>query len=316
MSTSINNLVSVSSLLLTCSFLSSCSQERELEKSVDSKLAVSTDTIPERLPVHKTGWQLGLPGSRFEYDDSFQRQFIHSYREHGVDVFTKEFSDGVWYTWQKSFSTSFGIEMIRGRDSENYVIGGTDELTNETVIEGWRFTTPSGGLVAKRIPETSGPIGTPIPLTTPDLDLVGGLFIQPSERVLSSPPQKSVLYRGAGIHIGTFLVDPEGRFLIVQDSVTGGIYQLVNQQLVLLVDPQEYPNLLKFKSIDFYQYSNHDRILAVRTGGHPHKMIAIYDSENDGNFETISEMAIDEFNDTFPFYWTDDQVEPLYGFVY
>lgn len=309
------NLRSSSTLLLGVVLAStSCLQQssRSAAASVDNDFI---DFVEEQAPRKASGWQLGDPGSRFEYSPLFERKFFYSDYEYGVDVFTKELWDGVWYTWQKSFSTSFGIELIRGSSSEEYVVGGFDELTGETVLEGWKFTTPSGGYAALRNSESIEPIGVPCPITTLEIDLVDSIFVAPSDREVVSPPQKRVLFRGSGIRIDNFIADPEGRFLIIHDRLTNRLYQLRNQQLFLIADPQEFPILVKAKNLEVYQDSNTDRVLVVRASGTPPMLVVLYDSDNDGMFETITEMNEIEFNETFPFYWVDESSPPSYEIV-
>lgn len=252
----------------------------------------------------------------FRYSDYFERVFLYSTGEYGVDVFSREFFDDTWYQWQKSFSTSFGIEQVVGRTSEEYVIGGYDEQTGETVFELWKFQTPDGSYQSRRLPEGIIPVGTEAPLTQADVDLVGSIFIPPAERVVVSPPIRKVLYRGDGVRIREFVVDPDGRYLVVLDDVTDNLVQISNGEINLIGDSEIVPLLEGALEPRYYQHGTYDRILFFMTmTAYPHQVLLVHDFENDGVIDFVGGVDQTEFMDSFPQTWSSAGGQPDYLLV-
>jgi hypothetical protein len=243
-----------------------------------------------------------LASFKLRYSPDFSRKIAFDFHEYGLDILTSELHGGVTYKWQKSFSTSYAIEHVTDQTSERYVIGGLDEQTGEAVIEGWQFTTPTGGYIAKRSPSTAFPIGTPTPLSILAVTIEGGIFIPPSQRSMVAPPQKMVLYRGTGIYgLRALIVDPEGRYVLAQDDSTGSIYQVVNQQLSLLASVQEFPLLADNFLMEFFSDGTSDRVsLVFMESTFDELVLVLHDGDNDGIFDPPVQDTIDNVQTVFP----------------
>jgi len=243
------------------------------------------------------------------YSPVFERRIGFYYHGNEAVLLTRERHNGVSYEWSQSFNVPFAIEHIVDQTSENYVIGGIDEETGETVIEEWRLNTPSGGYVGNRSPAVGIlPIGVPAPFTTLEVSIVDEVFIPPESRSLVEPLQRGELYRGKElVGLRRIVADPEGRYILAQDKATGSIYKICNQNLRLLAGVEDFPRLADNNWLeDFLSYGNEDRVAIVFLDSTDEESVLVmHDPDNDGLYEPPVLMTPEEAEAAFPIFSPD-----------
>ena len=227
----------------------------------------------------------------------------YDYHEAGIDFYTREVVQSGTYTWQKSVTTPLLVECISSRIAEEAFVAGLDPLTNEIVIERWSYSPPTGSLASSHSISPSAQ-GQSIDLLDTDISIVGGTFIPPSQRTLPQP-SKQTIYRGgdfSGIH--SMSVDPEGRFLLLQDSSSFEVYQLFpGNPPVAIVSQDDYPEIDGTYQLQApYQLGTLDRVYIV--GGWPQfggtQKIVFHDPDNDGTFDPPINLTHKEFYEAYP----------------
>lgn len=233
--------------------------------------------------------------------DGLIRTATWSHHEQGIDFLTRETVNAEQYAWGRAVTTPLKIEAVTCRIAEDVYVGGIDPLTGEVVLARWSYSSPQGALASSH-PRYPGTVGQPLTLFDTTVEVVGNTFIPPAERDLPQPT-KQTLYRGNDILGIRFMEpDPEGRFLIVQDSVHGELYQFVpGQPPVKILDKAIYPELDYLDLSLCRQQGTSNRIYCLE--GWPDRFgeaIVLLDSNNDGVFDPPLILTMGEFFSEYP----------------
>ena len=211
------------------------------------------------------------------------------------------------------------VVASRGTPHEIYVAG--QDLSGEDVVERWSFPGDPGGYRVTRSLHAGVPLGTPAPLSTATISIVGGgAYVAPRARTRLDPVREEV-YRGDAIG-GTrcLVVDPEGRFLLVlsEGSALLRVRSLGPDAVVEpLLTVQEVPQLGHVSEVRVLQHPSEGRKVLLRSAPWADEAhhVLLGDAENDGVFESLRAFAGRSFASS-PYAsvrWADDFFHYRFG---
>ena len=204
----------------------------------------------------------------------------------------------------------FGIRCVAARHAhELFVSGRDDEAGVADIIERWELPAEVGGYGVSRPPSTS-PVGEPFETPEPELTVAGppGTTYVRIDRRTPLPPTRTEVYRGnelAGLRL--LVADPDGRFLIGLggDHVLRMVTLGKPPRVSTLLHPDEHPGLEHVLAIAAKQHATEGRIVILHPDsayGAPY--VLLHDAENDGVFERVRTLTIDEYRASS--YWPDE----------
>lgn len=240
------------------------------------------------------------PGPTFSFSTQFRKKFVFSVGDRLVEVVNRESVDGKWFVSSHEFTSSVEIRKILCRTSADVYLCGYDPKTGESVLERWRFTEPKGGYAMQRSVGEMKPIGTAMPFSVTEVGIVGEEWLPPEAREETPAPERTELFRSSEISIFDFFVDPEGRYILIQDDLSAGIFQLVDQELNPVASLVDFPRLPQAISLDAYQRGTEDRVICFYTVGNGAlDYMTLHDANNDAHFETVELMPDSHFQSLF-----------------
>lgn len=250
-----------------------------------------------------------LPRHSMSYDrksifskGGLDRFATYSYHEPGIDFYTREEVPSGRYSWEKSVTTPFLVEAVSCRKAEEMFVAGRDEMTGEIVIERWSYLAPTGSLASVHA-SYQGTLGQSRPLLATTVEVIGGTFIPPKDRNIPQPVKQTV-YRGSDFSgVKSMCADPEGRFLLVQDSASFDVYQLVpGTPPVAIVESSDFPELnASFFLGPPFQLGTMERVFTLQgMPGFGADVFVFHDSDNDGNLEPPVLLTLLEFWTNYP----------------
>jgi hypothetical protein len=211
--------------------------------------------------------------------------------------------DGTWERVQHEFETSFEVDAVDGRQTDEFYVAGRTR-TGEDVLEKWSFETQTGGRFFS-IAAVSTPIGKPaaaVPTTRSGL-MGGGSYVPVADRPSIPKPIRRELYRGNAFSGAVDLsADPEGRFVIVLANHPRAIHRVPIETGVLpsvLYTTDALPALAHADGIHRRQHSSFGRVYVLRGGRSwltgARSRLLLVDRDNDGAFEKAETWSDSEY---------------------
>lgn len=165
-----------------------------------------------------------------------------------------------------SFEVSFALEKMERFSIGEYVLAGFDKTTGETVIELWSIASGR-------------------------------------EAEANKPPRVTLRYRGQDFLIQDFMADPDGRYLVVLDELSGNLLKVTDCGSQVLLEAKAQPWLLHTDEMELLEGETHDRLIMLHDSGHgPDHWIILQDIENDTEFESVSLLGWEDLAAKFPIY--------------
>lgn len=204
-------------------------------------------------------------------------------------------ASGLWEETASAFSTTFPIEAWASRASGEIYLAGESESNGTLEIVRVQTRYPRG---SRRVIMEDGqdPIGTPIPVTTSlQPTLVGDSYIPASQR---APHQygMSQIYSGDSLAGVTDLcVDPEGRYvaLLTDSQKLYRIPAFPGAIPTLILDGNDAGQPSHAEYIDLYLrpylHSTGVRVVVVGTMLVDGGVLALWDTDNDGNMDLVTD---------------------------
>ncbi len=204
--------------------------------------------------------------------------------------------------WQIPCSTPFGVVAVTARTANELYVGGINSA-GEFVVERWYIRARLGEMYQTRDKLTTsiGVAGTP---TEPaETYIKGGTYIPVSTRKQAMPPIRETIFKAVlpSPVSESFIVDPDGRFMLIGAGDPRVIYQLaidgtntfspVTSPGTVPADQEPSPNLIIME-----RKINGSMERAIVTGMVPLNSIDVSflsDFDNDGVFLIVNLGGLD-----------------------
>jgi hypothetical protein len=207
-----------------------------------------------------------------------------------------------WTTHKQTLSVSFVITAFAWRNGGDEIFLAGLKRDGSTIIERWRFEVPDGAREV-RYPGAPPAIGTPQPAYVPALGMHGNTTsLIPTNWRQPITPTRVVLWESSAGPITAMAADPEGRYLLIWNHSAKLL-----QRLPLVEDPvanpisattlysaTSHPLLDKVGDIEVRDFGTEGRKFLLRRNTSQvgtittERYTVIADTNNDGNFESIS----------------------------
>jgi hypothetical protein len=211
-----------------------------------------------------------------------------------------------------NWTTSFDVLHVGGRGTDLLVVLGVAR-NGDTILERWDIGLPAGAPTAALAP-AAPVVGVAVAVPALQLGVQGGTPIPPAQRGAGPQPSRTEVYRGPSLGQDLEVeVDPNGRYALVLSRDGGALYRIVlaeGASADLILDSQSAPSLARVFGLDFYRHALLGQQVGGRIkGGAPLSRIVLGDLDNDGVFESVEELTLQECEYLgLPQAWVEDYV--------
>ena len=212
-----------------------------------------------------------------------------------------------WVFRKRIDSTNYIITAVSARRGGEVLFVAGMKADGTSIIERWWYDYPDGRFITDYIdptPPLSAPLTEPY---RPTIAIRGGTW-KPIRGVPA--PKKTIVYEGPEGPFTVMQADPEGRFLLLYDYSLKSLRKIDTGNpgvISTLYTAQEHPQLLELGSMEARDRTSGERVIVLwKMLPNPGPLSSevftlIFDSNNDGAFETIEVFTYADYKNSQ--YW-------------